>query len=232
MTITLITDILRGNKLNTDFKNADIIHQKILPTLKDRNARANENEQISLRKAAAIQQEMLVVIKTLNGAKKIITFNEFDNNIEQMFTAEYDQFLKQQQLANDLLKAYYSLRIAVAALNQQVGINELLANIELTKKLIAQETMLLSESTTAMTTDVINLRLNKIRNNDTQSIYSDKEVTTSLITTTDRNRSHENTNQYKQRLRQLSDELLELNIMTTVKLTTEQINTLLQAGII
>lgn len=218
--------------MNTDFKNADIIHQKILPTLKDRNARANENEQISLRKAAAIQQEMLVVIKTLNGAKKIITFNEFDNNIEQMFTAEYDQFLKQQQLANDLLKAYYSLRIAVAALNQQVGINELLANIELTKKLIAQETMLLSESTTAMTTDVINLRLNKIRNNDTQSIYSDKEVTTSLITTTDRNRSHENTNQYKQRLRQLSDELLELNIMTTVKLTTEQINTLLQAGII
>ncbi len=218
--------------MNTDFKNADIIHQKILPTLKDRNARANENEQISLRKAAAIQQEMLVVIKTLNGAKKIITFNEFDNNIEQMFTAEYDQFLKQQQLANDLLKAYYSLRIAVAALNQQVGINELLANIELTKKLIAQETMLLSESTTAMTTDVINLRLNKIRNNDTQSIYSDKEVTTSLITTTDRNRSHENTNQYKQRLRQLSDELLELNIMTTVKLTPEQINTLLQAGII
>lgn len=200
--------------------------------MKERNARANENEQISLRKAAAIQQEMLVVIKTLNGVKKTITFNEFDNNIEQVFTAEYDQFLKQQQLANDLLKAYYSLRIAVAALNQQVGINELLANIELTKKLIAQETMLLNESTTAMTVEVINLRLNKIRNSDTQSIYSDKEVTASLITTTDRNRSYENTNRYKQQLRQLSDKLLELNVMTKVKLTPEQINILLQAGII
>lgn len=220
------------NKLNTNSKNANIIDQTILPTLKNRNARANENEHISLRKAAAIQQEMLAVIKTLNGVKKTITFNEFDNNIEKMFTAEYDQFIKQQKLANDLLKAYYSLRIAVAELNQQVGINELLANIELTKKLIAQESILLNESTTAMSVEVINLRLNKIRNSDTQSIYSDKEVTTSLITTTDRNRSYETTNQYKQQLRQLSDKLLELNVMTKVKLRTEQINTLLQAGII
>lgn len=96
--------------MNTNSNNTEIIHQKILSTLQDRNARANENEQISLRKAAAIQQEILVVIKTLNSAKKTITFNEFDKNIEQMFTAEYDQFIKQQQLANDLLKAYYSLR--------------------------------------------------------------------------------------------------------------------------
>ncbi|RTL01642.1 MAG: hypothetical protein EKK57_04265 [Proteobacteria bacterium] len=218
--------------MNTNSNNTEIIHQKILSTLQDRNARVNENEHISLRKAAAIQQEILVVIKTLNSAKKTITFNEFDKNIEQMFTAEYDQFIKQQKLANDLLKAYYSLRIAVASLNQQVGINELLANIELTKKLIAQESILLNESTTAMSVEVINLRLNKIRNSDTQSIYSDKEVTTSLITATDRNRSYETTNQYKQQLRQLSDKLLELNVMTKVKLTTEQINTLLQAGII
>lgn len=218
--------------MNTNSNNTEIIHQKILSTLQDRNARANENEQISLRKAAAIQQEILVVIKTLNSAKKTITFNEFDNNIEQMFTAEYEKFIKQQKLANELLKAYYSLRIAVAALNQQVGINELLANIELTKKLIAQESILLNESTTAMSVEVINLRLNKIRNSDTQSVYSDKEVTTSLITVTDRNRSYDNTNQYKQQLRQLSDKLLELNVMTKVKLTPEQINILLQAGII
>ena len=218
--------------MNTNSNNTETIHQKILSTLQDRNARVNENEHISLRKAAAIQQEILVVIKTLNSAKKTITFNEFDNNIEQMFTAEYEKFIKQQKLANELLKAYYSLRIAVAALNQQVGINELLANIELTKKLIAQESILLNESTTAMSMEVINLRLNKIRNSDTQSVYSDKEVTTSLITATDRNRSYDNTNQYKQQLRQLSDKLLELNVMTKVKLTPEQINILLQAGII
>ena len=48
---------------------------------------------INLRKSAAIQQEILQVIKSLAELKSAIEFNEFEQNIEDKFNKKRAEYL-------------------------------------------------------------------------------------------------------------------------------------------
>lgn len=185
---------------------------------------------INLRKSAAIQQEILRTIKSLAERKAEVAYNEFDQNIGESFANRRNEFLANQKLIADLYRVYYTLRDNTAQLNQDVGINKLLNEIELSKKLLDQELRLKSLSP-AMELEEINQRLDKIRNAEKNDFYYEKTVASNCVTVADINAAEQQVTILKQRIRDLSDLLLERNIQTKFTLDLAQYQILVQAGI-
>ena len=186
---------------------------------------------INLRKSAAIQQEILQVIKSLAELKSVIEFNEFELNIEDKFNQKRAEYLTNQQLMADLYTVYYTLRNQTSSLNQETGINKILADIELNKKLVETATRIKNMSA-AMDLEMINRRLEKIRSSEKKDLYFEKTVDTNCVNAEDIKNAENSISKYKQNIRQLSDDLLELNVQTKLTIDPQQYQILVTAGIV
>lgn len=185
---------------------------------------------INLKKSAVIQQEILSAIKILRELKFGIEFNEFHQDIESQLNEKRNECIANQKLITDLYSLYYSLRTATAHLNHDVGINKLLGDIELAKKLLEVEQSF-NKMTPAMNLVEINSRLDKIRNANEKSYYYEKTVDTNCITLEDKKLTEQNVSKLRQKIRELGDRLLELNTQTKLSIEPQQYEILVNAGI-
>ena len=184
----------------------------------------------NLRKAAAIQQEILQTIKTLSDFENKIEFTEFDQNIEDTFNTKHNDYLVNVKLITDLYRVYYAIRNEIAVFNQQTGISKLLNEIELAKKLMVTYTKA-KETDPAMDLNTINLRLDKIRKAEQKEYYYNRSVDTTCVLSSDIKAAEQQITKLKQDIRDLSDNLLELNVQTKIILDAQQYQILVQAGI-
>ena len=185
---------------------------------------------LTLRKANAIQAAINEAIKGLDLDTNV-TLNEFEEVKDQIQTVR-DRFFASLNTRNDLVTALYEIRAKVAQANASAGINDMLANVAYAEKVISFNNMLASKG--AQTSlRVLNGQVKKnAEAKDEGYGYSRRDVATSIFTDYEVEGFKRTAAEYKRTKQRLQDELLELNVQTTIDLTEANIAALKAADII
>lgn len=188
---------------------------------------------VTLRKANALQQAITDTIRTTQSQiTSTVTIDEFENARNKIadVSAEFYTLLNKQQ---GLYKALYEIRDLVGKANTK-EINANLTQISLLEKLI-QLYSGLSNASASTNIEVVEGKLEKIKNSpaDTRSVYSRSEtVTTGVLSQDEIKNLKSKANGYKKSKQKLQDEVLELNISTTIELSEGVVELLKQADIL
>lgn len=185
--------------------------------------------QVSLRKANAIQVAINEVLKGLEF-KSEISINEFQKP-EAVIEAANSAFYNNLGRRNALLSSLYEIRKATAAANAANNIDNLLADLALFEKDIAFFSAQ-AKVKERLDSEVIHGKLVKIANRAEDSYYAKAEVETSVFTKEDISEFNSIAVQVKKKKQKLQDELLELNIRTTITLSDETVATLTREDIL
>lgn len=179
--------------------------------------------QISLRKANAIQVAINEVLKGLEF-KAEISINEFQKP-EATIASAAEVFFTNVTRRSSLLKSLYEIRKAVSVANATAGIDSRLADIALLEKDFVFFTNH-SKSSVRLDADVLHGKLVKVANRAEESYYTKAEVDTSVFTQDDLKTLNRLAVKAKKEKQKLQDELLELNVRTTITLSDEAVTTL------
>ena len=179
--------------------------------------------QVSLRKANAIQVAINEALKGLEF-KAEININEFQTPSKEIESASA-RFTKNLLRRNNLLDALYEVRKATAFANDANNIGNRLADLARLEK---DASFFATYAKAAPQTDleVIKGKLVKISNRTEDSYYAKAEVETSIFTETEIESFRSTVSTIKKQKQKLQDELLELNVRTTVELSDQTVATL------
>jgi hypothetical protein len=185
--------------------------------------------QISLRKANAIQVAINEVLKGLEF-KAEIAINEFQKP-EATIEAASKTFFANVDRREALLRSLYEIRKATAAMNAANGIDNRLADLALLEKdfVFFSGQAKVKERLDA---EVIHGKIVKIANRAEDSYYAKAEVETSVFTQDDIKTLNRLAVKAKKKKQKLQDELLELNVRTTITLSEEAVATLTSEDIL
>jgi hypothetical protein len=184
---------------------------------------------ISLRKANAIQVAINEALKGLEF-KAEISINEFQNPEEAIASANNTFFTNVSRRTN-LLKALYEVRKATSAMNAAGLIDSRLADIAFLEKEVTFYSAY-AKTQERIPAGVINGKIGKIRNRTEDNFYAKAEVETSIFTQDDIKTLNRLVVKAKKEKQKLQDELLELNVRTTITLSDETIATLTNEDIL
>lgn len=184
---------------------------------------------ISLRKANAIQVAINEALKGLEF-KSEIGINEFQKPEEEIASAA-KTFWDNIDRRNALLKSLYEIRKAVATANAANDIDGRLADLALLEKDFAFFSAH-SKSKERLSPEVIHGKLVKIANRTEDSYYAKAEVETSVFNKDDLKDLAVVASKTKKAKQKLQDELLELNVRTTITLSDETVATLTSEDIL
>lgn len=188
---------------------------------------------ITLRKANAIQNSIQEAIRGIE-IKTHIDINEFQNAVSELETANTTLFANDTRRQR-LLLALYNIRGLVGTANVQSGIDMKLATAAFIDKRVSQLDEL-AQAKPVTTLEVINGRLDKIRNRKEESrvgIYGrDEIVSTSVISNDQLNQIRGEIKNLKKQKQKINDEVLELNIKTEIPLSDDVVQTLQAEGLI
>jgi hypothetical protein len=179
--------------------------------------------QVSLRKANALQIAINEVLKGLEF-KSEIAINEFQKP-EATIEAASKNFFANVDRRGALLRSLYEIRKATATANAENGIDNHLADLALLEKDFAFFSGQ-AKVKERLDADVINGKLVKIANRAEDSYYAKAEVETSIFTAEDIKALNGRAVAAKKAKQKLQDELLELNVRTTITLSDETVATL------
>jgi hypothetical protein len=184
---------------------------------------------ISLRKANAIQISINEALKGLEF-KADVAINEFqvpEKEIEHSF----DKFHANMDRRCHLLDALYEIRKVVAAANVANGIDTRLADLaRLEKDLVFVTAYAKQPVRTSL--EVIRGKLAKISNRSEDSYYGRAEVETSIFQEEDLETFRISVATVKKQKQALQDQLIELNVSTTITLSDAAANTLTREDIL
>jgi hypothetical protein len=190
--------------------------------------------EITLRKANAVQN---LINEAIRGIKisTTIDLNEFQN-VETELKKANDEMVSNDSRRQKLLLALYNIRGLVGTANASSGIDLALAKAAFIDKRIGQ-LQELADSQAVTDLAVINGKLEKIRNdkNETsrRSIYGYNDtVNTSIIGQTQIDEAKSEIKNLKKQKQKLNDEVLELNIKTTIPMSDDVVQTLLGEGLL
>jgi hypothetical protein len=174
--------------------------------------------QISLRKANAFQVAINEALKGLEF-KTDVSINEFQKP-EATIEAASATFFTNITRRSGLLQALYEIRKSTAAANAANSIDNRLADLALLEK---EVTFYASHAKgqARLDSEVIHGKLVKIINRTEESYYTKAEVETSVLTADDLKALSLLAVAAKKAKQKLQDELLELNIRTTITLSDE-----------
>lgn len=178
---------------------------------------------ISLRKANAIQVAINEALKGLEF-KAEIAINEFQKP-EATIASASKAFFANVDRRGELLRSLYEIRKAVSTANAANDIDNLLADLALLEKDFAFFSTQ-AKVKERLAEDVIHGKLVKIANRTEDSYYAKAEVETSIFTTEDIKTLNSRAVAAKKAKQRLQDELLELNVRTTINLSDETVATL------
>jgi hypothetical protein len=189
---------------------------------------------ITLRKCNAIQG---VINNLLRGVevKTTVSLNEFED-VSTKLTEANNTAMAADARRSDLLMALYSIRTQVGVANAQSGIVAKLTHAAFIDKRLAQLDSMSKDDNVMLRPEVINGKLDKIRNRKDEShrsIYGrEDEVHTGLMTTEQVENVRKVVAELRKQKQALNDEILELNVRTEVELTPEVEAVLVNEGII
>ncbi len=186
--------------------------------------------QVSLRKANTLQNSINEALKGIE-LKTTVSLNEFQNVSEVIAEARTTTLANVVRRAV-LLDALYEIRKSVSAANFQSGINDKLADVALFDKEVSFIDGL-SRNGPQIDINVLNGKIAKIANRveDAYSSYN-YEVSTSVFSTADIADFKSKISSAKKSKQALQDDLLELNIKTTIDLSDQTVTTLKNEGIL
>lgn len=179
--------------------------------------------QVSLRKANALQ---VAINETLKGLefKTETGINEFQKPEEAISVAS-KTFFDNVNRRNVLLRSLYEIRKSTSAANAANGIDARLADIALLEKEVTFFAPY-SKSKERLSEAELVGKLNRIANRTEESYYAKAEVETSVLTASDIKLLSNRAIGAKKAKQKLQDELLELNVRTTITLSDDTVATL------
>lgn len=183
---------------------------------------------ISLRKANALQHSINEVIRELERSTRI-TVNEFEDCFEQVAKAE-KAYLDSVQKEQDLLKVLFSIRKDVAKANVQAGISDRLAEVALLEKRI-QISNAIATCRERMSDELLKGKVEQLKESK-EDRYMRRDVETSIFDTGVVSGARKAVKALKRDKQNLQDELLELNVKTTITLSDESVKVLEGEGLI
>lgn len=185
---------------------------------------------ITLRKANAVQHSITEAIKNIK-IDLTVEINEFQS-VEDVITKANSTLVENDSRRQKLTMALYNIRALVGTANSASGIDTALAKAAFVDKRIGQLEEL-AKATEIMALDVIKGKLDKIRNDKSESTrsriygYSDT-VTTGVLSLEQIAQAKGEVLSLKKQKQKINDEVLELNIKTEIPLT-EDVVAVLQA---
>ena len=185
--------------------------------------------QVSLRKANAIQIAINEALKGLEF-KADVSINEFQKP-EEVIAAASTTFFDNINRRNALLRSLYEIRKATASANAANDIDGRLADLAFLEKEVTFFTAY-SKAKERLDGEVIRGKLVKIANRTEDSYYAKAEVETSIFTQNDIKTLNRLAVKAKKEKQKLQDELLELNVRTTIELSDETVATLTNEDIL
>jgi hypothetical protein len=184
---------------------------------------------VSLRKANALQVAINDAIKGLEF-NPTVSINEFQLP-EKEIEHGYDKFNTNLDRRANLLDALYEIRKSVAAANVANGIDTRLADLaRLEKDLVFVSAYAKQPVRTSL--EVIRGKLAKISNRSEDSYYGKTEVETSIFQEEDLETFRISVATVKKQKQALQDQLIELNVSTTITLSDAAVNTLSREDIL
>jgi hypothetical protein len=186
--------------------------------------------QVSLRKANALQVLINEALKGLEF-KADVSVNEFQSPAKEIELAK-QKFDRNVQRRWNLISALYDIRTKVASANASNNIDNLLADLaRLEKDLVFFAPFAKANVQTDL--EVVRGKLVKIANREGESYsFHSSEVSTSIFTDSDLEAFRSNLSLAKKKKQKLQDELLELNVRTTIELATSTVEVLKAEDII
>ena len=185
---------------------------------------------ITLRKANAVQHSITEAIKNIK-IDLTVEINEFQS-VEDVITKANSILVENDGRRQKLTMALYNIRALVGTANTASGIDTALAKAAFIDKRIGQLEEL-AKATEITALDVIKGKLDKIRNDKSESTrsriygYSDT-VTTGVLGLEQIAQAKAEVLSLKKQKQKINDEVLELNIKTEIPLT-EDVVAVLQA---
>ena len=185
---------------------------------------------ITLRKANAVQHSITEAIKNIN-IDLTVEINEFQT-VEDVITKANSVLVENDGRRQKLTMALYNIRALVGTANTASGIDTALAKAAFIDKRIGQLEEL-AKATEITALDVIKGKLDKIRNDKSESTrsriygYSDT-VTTGVLGLEQIAQAKAEVLSLKKQKQKINDEVLELNIKTEIPLS-EDVVAVLQA---
>lgn len=193
--------------------------------------------QINLRKANAVQSEIRKAINSVK-ADVNVSVTEFTTSIVSALENASAQFLAGVKRKEQLNAALFDIRAAVGQANATVGIGNVLAEVECIDGKMAI-LGLIANATVAKSFDEIHSRVEKMKNAPSDQtaramIYGDRysTVETSVVSQANIDQAKDAIKQLKRQKQDLQDKLLNLNVGTTITLSTETVQLLKEEGIL
>lgn len=183
--------------------------------------------EITLRKASALQNAINDAVKGITLVPSI-RINEFQNAEAEVSKAaqEFNANVFRRVALTDVL---YEIRKAVSRANAQAGVNDKLADVAQLEKDVQFFTGLAGNDVREDAV-VLEGKLNKIRNRKEESrasIYGmGEDVSTSVLERKDVDLFRAKAAEAKKAKQKLQDELLELNVRTTITLSGKAVDVL------
>lgn len=186
---------------------------------------------VTLRKANALQTAISEAVAGLELATDI-AINEFEAPSVKIKEAK-DKFSTHMATRNKLVGVQYEIRRAVARVNAEAGINDLLADLAMIEKNITLYTRF-AKLRPAMDSEVLNGKLTKIKLRGAEDQFYGREdhVQTSIFAEAEIEDFKSRLAELKKQKVNLQDSLLELNVENSIELADDSEMLLVRAGII
>lgn len=177
-------------------------------------------ETVNLRKANAIQGEIRKAISS-SGVSDTISVTEYTSNIGDTLEKATSAFVTDVTRKVALNTALFNIRKSVAQANANMGISDILADIELIDATMAVYSNVANKQV-AKTLSEINARVEKLKVTPTSEsrIYGDRynSVDTSVVDQNSIDHAKQMVKQLKREKQALQDKLLGLNVNTVINI--------------
>lgn len=182
--------------------------------------------QINLRKATALKENILSKIKNLEF-DAIIELNEFIP-IEEQISNKFNSLNSDLKLKTQYLFVLYDIRKRISRANAE-KIDDLLCDLALMDKLIESVSDIISAGE-KQSDIVLEGNLQKLRNNP--PMYGYNKISSSVLSEEFIRETNKRIDNLKRDRERLKEEILSLNITTTIELPDENLKFLEEVGIL
>lgn len=194
-------------------------------------------ETINLRKANALQSEIRKAISS-SGVSDTVSITEYTSDVAGGLNKAMDEFAVDVTRKVALNTALFNIRKSVAQANANMGISDILADVELIDATMAVYSNVATKQV-AKTLDEITARIEKIKATPADAsarsaIYGDRynSVETSVVEQSTIDVAKAKVKELKREKQTLQDKLLTLNVTTVINISDVDVMVLKLEGIL
>lgn len=176
---------------------------------------------VNLRKANALQLELL---KKPVPLATTVALNEFSQPIDEVTKARMTAFASESRRTKNI-QAAYAIRAAISSANHAAGVDTILNTIACIETELACLNSIV-KSPVRPSDSVITGRVEKLSSPESNRYGYSNDITVGVYTELDMAGFNDRIDVLRAEIRQLRDQLLDINIRTTVDLDVRTVETL------